>query len=48
MLKKTIETRELIEKHAIKIHEEGYSNLFFISVGGSLSITWPLQFMVKT
>jgi fructoselysine-6-phosphate deglycase len=43
----TYETREEIEKIADEISEEGFSNIFFISVGGSISIMWPIQEMLK-
>ncbi|MDA7026476.1 SIS domain-containing protein [Bacillus sp. CLL-7-23] len=43
----TYETREEIEKIADEITEEGFKNIFFISVGGSIAIMWPIQEMLK-
>ncbi|OZU86981.1 glucosamine--fructose-6-phosphate aminotransferase [Virgibacillus indicus] len=43
----TYETREQIEQIAQKIHEEGFKNIFFISVGGSIAIMWPIQEILK-
>ncbi|MBS4172789.1 SIS domain-containing protein [Bacillus sp. FJAT-49736] len=43
----TYETRAEIETIANEIHTQGFRNLFFISVGGSISIMWPIQEMLK-
>ncbi|TCP20778.1 fructoselysine-6-phosphate deglycase [Scopulibacillus darangshiensis] len=43
----TFETREEIENIADDITKEGFTNIFFISVGGSISIMWPIQEMLK-
>lgn len=43
----TYETREETEKIADEITKEGFSNIFFISVGGSIAIMWPIQEMLK-
>jgi fructoselysine-6-phosphate deglycase len=43
----TYETRQEIEKIANEISNEGFKNIFFISVGGSISIMWPIQEMLK-
>jgi fructoselysine-6-phosphate deglycase len=43
----TYETRQEIEKIADEISNEGFKNIFFISVGGSISIMWPIQEMLK-
>ncbi|GIO21668.1 SIS domain-containing protein [Oceanobacillus sp. J11TS1] len=45
--KATYQTRGLIEQIADEISEEGFNNIFFISVGGSISIMWPVQEMLK-
>lgn len=43
----TYETREEIEQVADEVSKEGFKNIFFISVGGSISIMWPIQEMLK-
>lgn len=43
----TYETREETERIADEITKEGFSNIFFISVGGSIAIMWPIQEMLK-
>lgn len=43
----TYETREQIERIADEISAEGFKNIFFVSVGGSISIMWPIQEMLK-
>jgi fructoselysine-6-phosphate deglycase len=43
----TYETRKEIEKIVDEISNEGFKNIFFISVGGSISIMWPIQEMLK-
>lgn len=43
----TYETRGEIERVADEITKAGYKNIFFISVGGSISIMWPIQEMLK-
>lgn len=45
--KLTYETRNEIERISQEIFDEGFKNIFFISVGGSISIMWPLQEMMK-
>lgn len=45
--KLTYETRDIIEKVADEISDEGYKNIFFISVGGSIAIMWPIQEILK-
>lgn len=45
--KLTYETREEIERVADEISNEGFKNIFFISVGGSIAIMWPIQEMLK-
>lgn len=43
----TINSRQDVEAIADKISAEGYENIFFISVGGSLSIMLPIVEMIK-
>ncbi|WP_054951130.1 SIS domain-containing protein [Numidum massiliense] len=43
----TYETREEIEQVADEVSKEGFKNIFFISVGGSIAIMWPIQEMLK-
>ncbi|MBS4535579.1 SIS domain-containing protein [Clostridium sp. D2Q-14] len=43
----TYETRSEIERVADEVSKEGYKNIFFISVGGSIAIMWPIQEMLK-
>lgn len=43
----TYETRDEIEKVADEITQQGFKNIFFISVGGSISLMWPIQEMLK-
>ena len=43
----TYQTREGIEHISKEIHHEGYKNIFFISVGGSIAIMWPIQEILK-
>lgn len=43
----TYGTRNEIEKIADEITMEGFSNIFFISVGGSIALMWPIQEMLK-
>lgn len=43
----TYETRSEIEKTADEITKGGFHNIFFISVGGSIAIMWPIQEMLK-
>ncbi|MFB4167279.1 SIS domain-containing protein [Virgibacillus sp. JSM 102003] len=43
----TYQTRDTIEQIAHEVHEEGYENIFFISVGGSIAIMWPIQEMLN-
>lgn len=43
----TYETRETIEQIADEISKDGYKNIFFISVGGSIAIMWPVIEMLK-
>lgn len=45
--KTTYETRERIEHVADEISREGYENIFFISVGGSIAIMLPVVEMLK-
>lgn len=45
--KLTYGTREEIEKVADEISVDGFKNIFFISVGGSIAIMWPIQEMLK-
>lgn len=43
----TISSRKSVEEVADRISAEGYENIFFVSVGGSLSIMLPIVEMVK-
>lgn len=43
----TIEMKKEAEKTADLIHEDGYSSIHFISVGGSLAIMMPIVEMIK-
>ncbi|GGB47199.1 SIS domain-containing protein [Virgibacillus dakarensis] len=45
--KTTYETRGKIEQIADEISKEGYKNIFFISVGGSIAIMLPVVEMLK-
>lgn len=44
--KATYDTRPCIEKAADAAADQGFSNIFFIAVGGSLAILWPLREMI--
>ncbi len=43
----TIESKQDVERVADQISEEGFDNIFFVSVGGSLSIMLPIVEMIK-
>src|SRR5699024_9916048 len=44
----TVEMKDEVIKVADLIHEEGYKDIHFVSVGGSMAIMLPIVEMIKT